>query len=366
MTSPLSESAARTSIAVISRTRCPLCGGSGHPEQVGLHDFLYDVPGEWSFQRCDNSTCGSLWLDPAPTPEDIGKAYETYYTHEGTDDRPGAKGAARNGPIARLLRRGRDAHLARRLGYGTPDAGGRSGRLVARALAAFPGGRDLADDMASYVPAPGPGGAFLEVGFGGGVQLRRMRRLGWQVTGVEQDPSSAQAARAAGFSVLLGDLAQHQLADNSFDAVYGSHCLEHLHEPLQTLRECRRILRPGGALVMITPNANSWGLRRFGRNWLGLDSPRHLTIFTPSSLADIARQAGFTSVTVKTTSRGAGLFIACSSSIRRNGKLPPVRPLRAVDWLVGAVSQVLESALLTAQSGCGEELILIARQGKDR
>jgi SAM-dependent methyltransferase len=299
-----------------------------------------------------------LWLDPVPTPEDIGKAYETYYTH-GTTERPAAKAAGRNGPVARLLRSARDAHLARRLGYDTPAAA--SGRALARAFAAYPGGRDLADDMACFVPAPGSNNEFLEVGFGNGAQLRRMSRLGWQVTGVEQDPSSAESARAQGFSVLLGDLAEHQLDDNSFDAVYGSHCLEHVHEPLQMLQECRRILRPGATLVMVTPNAESLGLQRYGKSWLGLDAPRHLTLFTQSSLADVAKRAGFADVQVKTTSRGAALFVGCSSSIRRNGKLPQEKPLRAGDWFVGALTQVVESTLQTAGRNCGEELVLIAR-----
>ena len=297
---------------------------------------------------------------PVPTPEDIGKAYETYYTHD-APERPATRGAARIGPGARLLRRARDAHLARRLGYGPADAGGRSGRLAAHAMVAFPGGRDLADDMACFLPAPGPDNAFLEIGFGNGTQLRRMRRLGWQVTGVEQDPASAESARAQGFPVLVGDLSSHGLADASYDGIYGSHCLEHVHEPLQTLQECRRILRPGGAVVMVTPNADSLGRRRYGANWLGLDAPRHLTVFTPSSLVDLAKQAGFSDVTVKTSSRGASLFIGCSSSIRRNGKLPQTRPLRAGDWLAGIASQVAESCLLAAKRDSGEELILIAR-----
>lgn len=360
MAHPLSESPARAPLAVLTRESCPLCGDPGRSAYTGLHDFMYDTPGEWSFRQCGRADCRALWLDPVPTPADIGKAYETYYTHESTD-RPATRGAAPNGPGARLLRRARDAHLARRLGYGPTGAGGRSGRFFARAMVAFPGGRDLADDMACFLPAPGPDNAFLEIGFGNGAQLRRMRRLGWQVTGVEQDPAAAESARAQGFEVLVGDLSSHDLTDGSFDGIYGSHCLEHVHDALQTLRECRRILRPGGAVVMVTPNADSLGRRRYGQDWLGLDSPRHLTVFTSSSLLDLARRAGFSDVTVKSTSRGASLFIGCSSSIRRNGKLPQTRPLRAGDWVKGIASQVAESCLLAAKRDSGEELILIAR-----
>lgn len=361
MAQPLIEKAARPAIKVFDQGTCPLCGDPGRPAYSGLHDFMYDAPGEWSFWLCGQPSCGVIWLNPVPTREDIGKAYETYYTHEAGGGRPAAPGSGRNGPIARLLRRTRDAHLARRLGYGPPDAGGRSGKFVARALTAFPGGRDLVDDLACFTPAPTAGNTFLELGFGHTTQMRRMRRLGWQVIGVDKDPSAAESARAQGFSVLLGDLEEHRIAAGSIDAVYGSHVLEHVYEPLRTLQECRRILRPGGTLVMLTPNADSWGRQRYGKHWLGLDAPRHLIVFTPTVLAELARQAGFAEVRVTTTSRAAGLFLACSSSIRRNGKLPHERPLRAGDWLVGALSQVVESSLLATGRSCGEELVLVAR-----
>jgi hypothetical protein len=70
-------------------TVCPFCGSSnGHLIHEGLKDFTYGAPGEWNFRRCNNADCGMVWLDPMPLAEDLGVAYQGYYTHEQPE--PGA------------------------------------------------------------------------------------------------------------------------------------------------------------------------------------------------------------------------------------------------------------------------------------
>jgi SAM-dependent methyltransferase len=79
---------------------------------------------------------------------------------------------------------------------------------------------------------------------------------------------------------------------DSFDAVIMSHVIEHVPHPRELLTECARVLKPGGRLVMLTPNAESFGLDYYGRCWRGLEPPRHLQIFSQLALEQIAKQAG--------------------------------------------------------------------------
>src|SRR6185369_17006251 len=68
---------------------CPLCNSSGPVLYAGMQDASYSAPGVWNFRKCSNADCGLVWLDPVPTLEDIGKAYQGYYTHNQPE--PGSK-----------------------------------------------------------------------------------------------------------------------------------------------------------------------------------------------------------------------------------------------------------------------------------
>jgi 2-polyprenyl-3-methyl-5-hydroxy-6-metoxy-1,4-benzoquinol methylase len=79
----------------------------------------------------------------------------------------------------------------------------------------------------------------------------------------------------------------------SFDVVTMWQSIEHVHEPLDILREAFKLLTPGGKLIVACPNAASWPARAFGPDWFGLDVPRHLTHFTPETLTTMLTAAGF-------------------------------------------------------------------------
>jgi SAM-dependent methyltransferase len=71
------------------------------------------------------------------------------------------------------------------------------------------------------------------------------------------------------------------------------HSLEHVHWPLQVLREVFRLLVPGGHLLIAVPNIDSLSFRWFGSAWYGLDLPRHLLHFSPWTLHLMLEQVGF-------------------------------------------------------------------------
>jgi len=322
---------------------CPTCGVCGSPGEVlydGLRDRLFGAPGVWTFKRCSRPECGLVWLDPVPLEEDIHLAYASYHTHENVP-----------APRPSRLRFLKLGYLSHRYGYRASAAV----RVLGMVLYFAPKRRAKVDSQAFYLPAMEQG-RLLDVGCGSGQELRWMAELRWHAEGVEPDPAAVQVAREKGLTVHQGTLASQRFPDASFDAVVSSHVIEHVHDPLAFLRESRRILRPGGRLVVITPNIRSWGHRLYRRAWRGLEPPRHLQVFSRLSLAALADKAGFAARECSAITRSAGDILLASRRLRRNESASTGGFSRL--W-AGSMA-LAEWARAYLDRDAGEELVLIA------
>jgi SAM-dependent methyltransferase len=268
-----------------------------------------------------------------PAEGEVGKAYERYYTHRSFSPPPeeSAMGRALLG-----------LYLA-----------------VDRLLSRVTGLADLRRRAEIMYLDGVPPGRLLDVGCGDGTMLARLRRLGWAGEGTEVDPEAAAHARTRhGLVVHLGPLETLRFPDGTFDAVVMNHVVEHVHDPIALLRECRRILGPGGQLRVVTPNPRSLGHRTFGTNWHHLDPPRHLHLFSRSTLRLSAEKAGFGVAGVWCTPANADAVLPDSVFNKRPGRNPK-----------GLLSKVLRTSrsfflkyyeLLLAQRDpdAGEEVVL--------
>lgn len=266
--------------------RCPVCG---HQERRLLHAGLTDrvyacAPGRWDSHQCLD--CGSAYLDPRPTPASIWRAYVRYCTH-----RPSSAPASLEvmDVLPRLRRALRNGYVNARHGTSLRPASP-LGRVIVPLLFAKRaeidyGLRDLP------IRSGGAPGSVLDIGCGDGSFLRVAMGLGWQATGIDPDPKAA--ARTSGLDIRPGGLPATGLPPARYDVVTLSHVIEHVHDPVASLREVHRLLRPGGQVWIATPNIRSAGHRRFGADWIGLHPPAHLVLFTHAALWHALRQAGF-------------------------------------------------------------------------
>lgn len=165
-------------------------------------------------------------------------------------------------------------------------------------------------------------GCLLDVGCGNGWFLDRMRQLGWEVMGVQHDGDAVSVAKERfGLEVFQGSLEEARFPDGCFDTVTMNHVIEHVIDPVRLLKECRRVMKTGGKLVVATPNIKSLGCRVFDEHWRGLEVPRHLHLFSPQSLRACAEHASLEIRVMRTSARSASWMFAASSSIRRYGLL---------------------------------------------
>jgi SAM-dependent methyltransferase len=320
----------------VPRPLCLCCGTVGIPLYQDLEDGLFSAPGSWSLKKCPAVDCGLLWLDPMPLAADLSAAYHEYYTH-GAPLRslPGRLGSCLN-------------------------------RLLIDTVLLFRGTAERKRAELMFMEDVPPT-TLLDVGCGEGSFLVAMAKRGWHVTGVDFDEAAVHAARQAhGLDVHTGTIDTIVARGMTFDVVTASHVIEHVPDPVEFLAQCVRVLRPGGRVILRTPNAHSWGHQRYGRAWRGLEPPRHLHIFTTAALSACARKAGFADARFFTSPRAAEIILTESHFLATKGSFRPAE-LSLAEKLrrrVVAPTLALQAQLAwDSEPDSGEELYAVLTVG---
>jgi SAM-dependent methyltransferase len=137
------------------------------------------------------------------------------------------------------------------------------------------------------------GARVLDVGCGRGVILGPLADRGLEVYGVEVSEEAARGADPRTEIRIAPRLSEAKFPEAFFDEVVIWHVLEHLADPRETLAEVRRILKPGGRLIVAVPNFSSAQARWSGAAWFHLDLPRHLYQFPLGALRRLLEDVGF-------------------------------------------------------------------------
>jgi SAM-dependent methyltransferase len=151
------------------------------------------------------------------------------------------------------------------------------------------------------VPA---GGRVLDVGAGYGFFLEALERAGYETDGLEISAHAVEQARrrSRGQVIEQGAESPFPFPDGHFDAITLMDVIEHLQDYAQTLASCRRCLKPGGKLFVITLNAHSLARPFLGKRWAWYQDPTHIHMFTPGMLREGLVRAGLEVETLITES----------------------------------------------------------------
>ncbi len=298
---------------------CMICHG---PTEIVLdetQDTRLGVPGFWDIVRCRH--CGFEQTSPLLSAAQLTGLYEAHYNHGGE---PGTRYA-----------KWRDRFFASPL-Y----------RLML-----------WLDGDISFHTERGAGRRLLDVGCNEGRNLEFYRRAGFAAEGQEINSVAAQTASARGFTVHTAPLAH--LPPAAYDRLVMSQVLEHVLDPVDTLRQCRRLLAEDGELWISVPNARSWQRRVFGRRWINWHVPFHVSHFTAQSLTDVLRKAGFSVIAIKNASPAAWMAQSVIASTRPK---PGGRPALLLGALMLMAYSVVPLLWLGNRAGRGDCLIVKARK----
>jgi len=134
----------------------------------------------------------------------------------------------------------------------------------------------------------------LEIGCGLGWVLQNLERE-YATFGMDISAYAIEVARknSPRSQLRVGDDAiVREYPDAHFDAVVSKHVFEHIADPAEILRQCARVLKPGGVLIFGTPNTASPLKKLKGAQWIGVKDPTHISVLTPSEWQRLTRAAG--------------------------------------------------------------------------
>lgn len=302
-------------------TACPLCDGRrlrhwrpGPDRSYGFEDHGF------RYARCQQ--CDARFLDRRLTEASVGALYDEDY------EPYGVRGAERPLPVE--LTQDRPSRLP------TP----------------------WLDRLRPVYRPPRPDVRLLDFGCGSAAFSSAARTVGWLPLAADFSDDVVDRVRGAAVeSYLVPDL-WPALADNPVDLVRMNHVLEHLYDPVGTLRRLWSSLRPGGVLHLAIPNPVGLSSAVFRRHWMGLE-PRHIVQYTPKVLRSVLHRAGFDVLAV--------LHQPAPQDIRRSAQFAATAlelPTK-VRTMVGSRHMERGYAVVgtaAALAGCGDRLHALARR----
>lgn len=319
-------------------------------------DLLLSVPGVFRYVEC--ARCRTVYQNPRVREEDLPLCYpEGYYTRgiEATwTPRPAPRGSLRD-RMRRAIRRAADRVPDETV---TPLFAALGGLLARHPWLRRRARFGLVDGLA--LDSEGRGRC-LEVGPGQGIDLLRLRLLGWDARGLEVDPVAAdRARRTSGCEVRVGTLASTDYPAGHFDLVYMRHVFEHLPDPAGSLGRCRELLRPGGRVVLLYPNPHALTARIYGSLSPVWDPPRHLVLPPVPAILPLLARSGLVDAHAETLAAQAALHAGAARRRRRGLAWDCSMPGRP--GLPDRALALVETLLVGLGRPVGEEVLVHARK----
>ena len=229
--------------------QCPACGHAQQKPFLVAKDYTVSKE-HFSIVRCEG--CQLLFTNPRPRANEAGPYYQSddYISHSNTQ----------KGFINALYHRVRTITLRQKTNW----------------IQAYQGGNK----------------ELLDIGCGNGHFLHACQQAGWNISGMELDPATAQRASELIQQPIYPNLSEIPV-DKQFQLISLWHVLEHVYELEAYFTFFKSRIQPGGKLMLALPNSKSFDAGYFGEFWAAYDVPRHIYHFDPATITSLAARYGF-------------------------------------------------------------------------
>ena len=163
----------------------------------------------------------------------------------------------------------------------------------------------------------------LDIGCGTGEFLARMRKMGYDCSGVEPNEKARAFAERKHSLPVYNIIKAKELETGTYDCITLWHVLEHMHDLNETVSALKGLLKPTGKIILALPNPESWDAKYYKQFWAAYDLPRHLYHFSARNISDLATRFGLQ--VEKTLPQYLDAFyISLLSEKYKSGKKDPV------------------------------------------
>lgn len=229
-------------MSTVHYTHCPVCGSADIHFVLAVKDYTLS---NRSFEIFGCNDCSLRFTQDVPDAAHIGDYYksENYISHTNTS----------KGLINRLYQRVRGKTMRQKAAIIIEQTHQHKGDI-------------------------------LDIGCGTGTFLHTMQQSGWNVTGLEPDSDARNnALNLYGIRAKQAD-ELFSLPEHSFDAITMWHVLEHVHTLHEYIEQIKKLLKPGGRIMIAVPNYTSKDAKVYRQYWAAYDVPRHLYHFSPKAM----------------------------------------------------------------------------------
>jgi SAM-dependent methyltransferase len=173
-------------------------------------------------------------------------------------------------------------------------------------------------------------GKVVDVGSGTGEHVAELLRLGFDAVGIEPNAQAVAVATARGVPARRGTSEDPGYPPGSFDTIILNQVIEHLVDPVGAIRTLGGLLKPGGRMIILTPNVSGWPRRAFGGEWAHWHPPYHVHLFGTRQLERALTEGGLRVESIRTLT--PAYWITASVQLMRHRSRSTGWQLPAAGW----------------------------------
>lgn len=299
---------------------CNLCGSTERRFLFNAKDRLCGCEGTFTYVRCKK--CGLVYMNPQISLDEIGKFYPSDY------------GPHQAKPKEQYL----DSYILTRKYRKRPFVPTVFDKLTKNAR-------------------------LLDIGCGNGSFLNEIKSvIGCRVYGLDLSKTSAKTAKEnCGLDIHIGTILEASFPKGYFDVITAWEYLEHVNDPSGVLLKISSLLKNDGSCIISTPNFDSFNCKLFKDKWYSLDCPRHLYIYTPTTITGLLQKSGLSIEKIKYSESSKGVLGSLQYYFYDDNYRPEYRNrIRRSSFLKKIVSPLARISALVKQS---DTIIIHAKKG---